>query len=194
MKSKIITKALLIAALVLTSSVANAAITRYENSNSNDYVYGSFEIDDATNILQNVNLKLNFSEFQGLNNIDVVFDNLGGPEDAVASGSGSYSDSISSDPYYTFTGSVAIIKAIPGLVELYLFGLWETFPSQMYSNFIYFIEPKDGVGILTYFAPQAVSSVPEPDALGMFLIALVLIGFFQRRKASFFKSIFLLTR
>lgn len=182
MKSKIITKILLIAALVLTSSVANAAITRYENSNSNDYVYGSFEIDDATNILQNVNLKLNFSEFQGLNNIDVVFDNLGGPEDAVASGSGSYSDSISSDPYYTFTGSVAIIKAIPGLVELYLFGLWETFPSQMYSNFIYFIEPKDGVGILTYFTPQAVSSVPEPDTFGMIALALGLIGFLQRRK------------
>lgn len=123
MKSKIITKALLIVALVLTSSLTNAAVTRYENTNSNDYVYGSFEINDVTNMLQNVSLKLNFSEFHGLNNIDVVFDNLGGPEDAVASGTGSYSNSMSSDPYYTFTGSVAIIKAIPGLVELYMFGL-----------------------------------------------------------------------
>lgn len=64
----------------------------------------------------------------------------------------------------------------------------------MYSNFIYFIEPKDGMGIFTYFTPQVVSSVPEPNALGMFSIALGLIGFFQRRKASFFKSILLLAR
>lgn len=185
MKFNTITKILLIGALVLTNSIANAAITRYENANSNDYVYGSFEIDDLTNMLQNVRLKLNFSEFQGLNNIDVVFDTLGGPGDAVAVGSGSYGTSMSSEPYYTFTGSVAIYKQTPGLVELYLFGLWETFPSQMYSNFIYFIEPSGGVGILTYFTPQVISSVPEPSALGMFSMALGLIGFFQRRKASF---------
>lgn len=181
MKSRLL-KAMTGLAILISSSFAHAAITHYENTNTNSLVYGSYDFDDVLNTFSNIALKANFTSLQGPTNIDIHMDS----EDAdVASLQGTIITEGSRDEtYYRYVSGSFFFKTNPDLLIVSTFDRWEADKIWGTIDYVNGLTPPLFFAEYLYFTakPRSVSSVPEPDVLGLLLISPILLLARNRNK------------
>ena len=172
MKS-IIFKAVVSLAMLLSCSYSSAAIIHYENTNTNTFMYGSYEFDDVLNTFLNIDLKVNFKTLGGPT--DIALDPVSGNTEA-------YTDGSRSDTYYFFRASAILFEAIPGTLVVSDFSRFEVVINGAAIEYISGLTDPDFRAELIHFSakPGNVSTVPEPDVLSLLILSP--IAFLGRRR------------
>jgi hypothetical protein len=166
-------KAVAVLVMLLPCSYSFAAITHYENTDTNSLVYGSYEFNDALNAFSNIALKMNFTKLGGPT--DVVFD----PDTLKTV---VYADGSRSDTYYMFRASSILFKEIPSTLVVSEFARVEAIINGVVIDWVHGFTDPDFPAELVYFkATQGnVSNVPEPEVIS--LLALSPIMLLARRR------------
>jgi hypothetical protein len=183
MKS-LLMKAVISLVALMSCSGANAAITRYESTDTSSLIFGAYDYDDVLNTFSNVNLKVNSSVLDGPSEYDLTITTnsygINATANFVAPGS-----SLSSFYSFITTFVVMINPLYPELpispVIMSQFDRFEYFlGSGGAGPYTTLIDP-DNVKTFS-FTPRviAVSNVPEPEII--ILLALCPLAFLARKR------------
>jgi hypothetical protein len=170
--------------MFLFSNYSLAAITRYENSNTSNYIYGSYEFDDVSNIFLNVKLKVNFSELGGPGDIDMV-SNTDTSDAGLFFVSSEDFDSMSTDnqTLFRYVSGALFEKTNPTYLQIINYGRWDIYVNGFGSDFITPINLQDPFNMTTvHFTASPVLSVPEPESATLVLAGLGYLAFSVQRR------------
>lgn len=157
-------KALAGLVMCLSCNYSFAAITHYENTDTNSILYGSYNFDDVLKKFSNIALKSNFSRLQGPTAVDIEPDTLRGL---------SYADGSRDDTYYIFQSGLGFFEELPGSPLVIELSRWEVAIFGGIIEYVSAINDPDFGAEFVYFSakPSNVTSVPEPDTLILLLLS-----------------------
>jgi hypothetical protein len=165
-------KAVAALVMLLQCSYSFAAITHYENTDTNSLVYGSYEFNDALNTFTNIALKMNFTKLGGP--ADVAFD-------ADTLKTAVYADGSRSDTYYLFRASSILFKEFPGTLVVSEFSRFEAVIDGGIIDWVNGFTDPDFPAEFVYFKTSGnISTVPEPEVIS--LLAICPMMFLARRR------------
>lgn len=185
MKSLLIKTAISLIVFISCSN-ANAMITRYENTNTNSLVYGSYDFDDVLNKFSNFSLKANFSKLNGPSEIQLDFDQSTISDTEVTASvywRGGYVDGTRPDTHFEFDISSFISSVFPNMITVSSFGRWEIVNDGGVIDYVNGLNAPDFFAESIYFSaiPDSVANVPEPEVISLLGIS-PLILLVRRRK------------
>lgn len=167
-------KAVAVLVMLLPCSYSFAAITHYENTDTNSLVYGSYEFNDVLNTFSNIALKMNFTK-------------LGGPTDVLLDSDTlqtvTYADGSRNDTYYLFRASSILFKEFPDMLVVSEFTRFEAVINGGIINWVNGLSDPDFPADFVYFkaTPGNVSNVPEPEVISLLAICPMML-MARRRK------------
>jgi len=178
MKFRNLVNALTAFTLFFISVNALAAVKHYENTNTNGFIFGSYDFDNENNIFSNINLKVNFSAVGGPSDVKIQAPKITLGSDELALYENIVTDGSSSNSYYSFTSGILVFSSSPHIVIL----------TQMQRfELLYF----GGMGPIDYLTPTNkfddyfitftertgnISAVPEPESISLLILGMILLG------------------
>lgn len=186
MKFKNLLNALTAFTLFCISVNAWAALKHYENTNTNGFIFGSYDFDTEQNIFSNINLKVNFSAVGGPSAINIQGHDIVYGEDTISIGKDIITDGSSDASYYTYYSGFFLFKSFPYFFNVTRIQRFELLYSGGFGPIDFMTPPYNDEDFFVTFTERAdnTSAVPEPELISLLIFGMILVGSKISRKKS----------